>query len=345
MTRVYTKYLFYFKKIKYNFLKKIGIYKESMSFYMSKNEISSLEISVKVGCGLFCTYCPQDNYIEKYKKKYPTDNKLLSIEVFEMCMKNISKNTHIKWSGFTESLDNKFFPYFCEYLKNNGYRQSISTTLKGGKGSVEWFLNNMEIFDKVTFHLPDGDDLMKCKVDQKYIKNLKKALSGPTGNGWNERENKKRMSVHLIGNRFNYDVNSVVNSFIKSGKINKSQIIKAKVLNTRNSSIGEQEINLDHISFRDESLVARTDDIYYCAYRRLNQGVLLPNGNVSLCCQDFSLEYILGNLIGETLDDLYIKIQSSKEESEYFVSGAFFPCTKCEHYKKVEESFTGHLRN
>ena len=155
----------------------------------------------------------------------------------------------------------------------------------------------------------------------------------------------KKVDIFIIGSSLNEKVEMVVNEFVESGKFDASRIFKAKVLNTRNSTIGSQEINVKDISFRDmpEKSVLNNSKEYYCAYKRLNQGVLLPNGEVSLCCQDFSLEYILGDLKTQKLDTLYKAIQSSINERKHFISGTFYPCVKCEHYRSVDNSYTGHL--
>ena len=309
---IYTKSLYKYKFFKFKLLKWLKVIDEPFSFYLSKNEIQSLEVSVKAGCGLMCTYCPQDKYISNYKSKYPDYSKNLSLEIFETAMNNVSKDTHIWWSAFTEPLDSKYFPIFCKHLINNGYNQSISTTLSGTKKSVKWFLDNMNIFSKITFHLPDNEGLMNCKVDDDYIKNLRLALNGPHGEGWPNKSFMTKSTIFLIGNSLEKKVESVVNEFVREGKFDKSRILKAKILNTRNSTISTQEINLEHISFRskpDLNNLVKKQEEFYCAYRRLNQGVLLPNGEVSLCCQDFSLEYILGDLKTEKLETLYKKIQ------------------------------------
>ena len=80
-SKFYTVYLFYKKKIKYAISLLVKGKKErkgGLNIYLSKNEINGLEISVKVGCGLFCEYCPQDNYIKNYKSRYEGQPKMLS---------------------------------------------------------------------------------------------------------------------------------------------------------------------------------------------------------------------------------------------------------------------------
>ena len=330
-TKIYTKYLYYSKKISYFFSSQ----KDSFAIYMSKNERMSLEISVKVGCGLMCTYCPQVDYIKSFKTNYPDEFKVLTKEMFLDCMKNVDTNVLIKWTGFTEPLYSKDFQFFCEYLYDHGYQQSISTTLKGTKNSVDWFISNAHMFHLITLHLPDEEGLMKCKVDEEYISNFESLVSNPD-------TPLDRVSFFLIGESFEKNLEKIISKYVEDRVVDKKMVIKAKVLNTRNSSVTLDSSGLKDPKFRSMATES-TNDEFYCAYRRLNQGVLLPNGEVSLCCQDYKLEYVLGNLKTQNLGNLYRNIQNSKEEREHFLSGTFFPCTSCEHYRPLSSEFTGHL--
>ena len=302
---------------------------------MSKGGRASLEISVKVGCGLMCTYCPQDNYIKSFKSNYPDEFKVLTKEVFLDCMKNVGTNVLIKWTGFTEPLYSKDFQFFCEYLHAHGYRQSISTTLKGTKNSVDWFVNHAYMFNLITLHLPDDEGLMKCKVDQSYISNFESLVSNPD-------TPLDRVSFFVIGESFEKNIDNIISKYVKDRVVDKKTVIKAQVLCTRNSAVTLDSSGLDNIKFRSKVKKTKSEE-FYCAFRRFDQGVLLPNGEVSLCCQDYKLEYILGDLKKQNLDNLYQKIQDSKIERENFISGSFFPCTSCEHYRPLSSEFTGHL--
>ena len=326
----YSKFIYYLKKFRYFFIQK-----EPYEFYMSKRERPSLEISVKVGCGLMCTYCPQGDYIKSYKSNYPDEFKVLTKEVFLDCMKNISTNVLIKWTGFTEPLYSKDFEFFCEYLYNNGYEQSISTTLKGTKNSVDWFVNHAYMFNLITLHLPDEEGLMKCKVDEEYISNFESLISNP-GTPLD------RVSFFLIGESFENNLERIISKYVEDRVVDTKMVIKAEVLNTRNSTVTLDSSGLDNIKFRSKVKKVKSEN-FYCAYRRLNQGVLLPNGEVSLCCQDYKLEYILGDLKTQNLDNLYKKIQDSDSERKHFTSGSFFPCSSCEHYRPLSNEYTGNF--
>jgi hypothetical protein len=36
-----------------------------------------------------------------------------------------------------------------------------------------------------------------------------------------------------------------------------------------------------------------------------DQHVLLPNGDVVLCCMDYDLKHVIGNLVNQSYEDLY----------------------------------------
>ena len=337
-SKIYTKYLFYKRKATYRLSGKTA---KEIAFSMSKNEADALEICVKVGCGMFCDYCPQNKYIENYKSRYPNDEKALTEETFKSVLRNVPNSVYIKWTGFTEPLDCRVFPLLSKYLKNNGYKQQISTTLHGYQESVLWFRDNIEVFKEITLHLPDDSRLMKSRVDDAYLSNLDQLLS-KASQLWPGED---RLVVLLIGNDFHEDIKRLVYSRVANGSLNESQIYRAKTLNTRNSAIDVDKLGVSQVSTRP---FVQEDsghkENYYCAYRRLNAGVLLPNGQVTLCCQDYNLEFILGDLKTDSMETLYTRIETSPELSQKFLAGEFFPCTKCEHYKPLSSSFSGHLR-
>lgn len=335
--KLHTKYLFFKKKAAYWLSGKSA---DEIAFSMSKNEIDALEISVKVGCGLFCDYCPQDEYIQNYRSKYKSDEKVLTEETFKAVLRNVPTSVYMKWTGFTEPLDSKVFPALALHLRDSGYKQQISTTLHGHPASVFWFRDNLEMFKQITLHLPDDSGLMKSQVDDAYLAILDQVVKNATDLGFGE----DRLVVFLIGNDFHHEIKPLLDSYRNKGLLCDSQIQRAAVLNTRNSTIDVDKLGIAKVSTRPFERREDHAEHYYCAYRRLNAGVLLPNGEVTICSQDYNLDYILGNLKRESLGSLYARIQTDHDLSRKFLAGEFFPCTKCEHYKPISSSFSGHLR-
>jgi len=313
------------------------------SIELSKREIASLEISVQVGCALYCDYCPQDIYRWRFKEIFPNQDKKLSEQTFYSAMSNVPTSTLIKWTGFAEPLASPDFHKFVLYLNKTGYEQDIGTTLSGSTSSMQWFSENLELFNNITIHLPDDNKLMKCNVNANYLETLKSVLAEQKRLGLKN----DRFVIFLIGDNFQQDVENVINLSRKTGSIDSVQVHKAEVLNTRNANINVRKLNIKKISER-KSLKIRIDQKkvkkYYCSYRRLNQGVMLPNGKVALCCQDYNLDFIIGDLKTDNLDILYQRIESDSKLLNDFKSGHFSPCNKCEHYTSTETPFSGYLR-
>ena len=300
--------------------------KSSKSFQKSKKQSPHLEISVQVGCGLMCSYCPQTQYIKKYKEIYGKRHKL-SYDTFLLVVDNIPLNTVIHWTGFTEPFACKDFPLIVSHLFDLGYKQIISTTLYGLKENQQFFIDNLELFSEgINLHLPDSSKLMKGKFTDEYFKYVESVFIRLL------EINSKYFDLFLIGDEFHPEITQLIEKYLNN--LPSDKIVKAKYLNTRNGSI-----NVESFGLMTSNSVSNKGS-YYCSYRRLNQGVLLPNGRISLCCQDYDLNMILGSLVENNLLDIYNVIQNDKEMSSDFVNGKFYPCVECEHYKPLSEMLT-----
>ncbi len=175
-------------------------------------------------------------------------------------------------------------------------------------------------------HLPDSSKLMKGKFTDEYFKYVESVFIRLF------EINSKYFHLFLIGDEFHPEITQLIERYLNN--LPSDKIVKAKYLNTRNGSIDVESFGLM------TSNSVSNKGPYYCSYRRLNQGVLLPNGRISLCCQDYDLNMILGSLVGDNLLDIYNVIQNDKEMSSDFVNGNFYPCVECEHYKPLSEMLT-----
>ncbi len=298
-----------------------------INFSKSKKQIPSLEFTVSPACAKLCDYCPQTAYIKNYKSKFLNEDKVLTIKTLKGIIKNISKGTIIKWTGFTEPLDCKEFDLMANFLYENKYKQQISTTLLGNKNSQNYYLNNLNQFFENTLHLPDNKNLMKGKFNEEYRDYVEKVIR-------RLHAQNIKFNIALIGDDFHLSIKEKIETLVKELKIH-DFLIKAKHLNTRASNIDPKKFNLiqtDKISTESKN--------FYCSYQRLNQGVLLPNGKVAICCNDYSMEAIIGDLKKEKLDNIYMSIEKNEKLKKKFIEGNFLPCKNCEHYSPIERKNT-----
>jgi radical SAM protein with 4Fe4S-binding SPASM domain len=299
-------------------------------FALSKQNQTALEITVKVGCGRMCDYCPQELFIESFKTKALSPSRTLSLLDLQGYIKNVPNSTLLKWTGFTEPLDAREFPKMVEFLHLSGFEQTISTTLCGNKNSIEYFIMNISKFKYITLHLPDDQGLMKGKFNYNYSVLLKEFIRN-----YISEKNKPQVDFFLIGNNWHDSIRDIIELNVQNGTFNDENVIKAKYLNTRAGSISVKEFGL-----KVSGAPTTKRGKYYCSYQRLNQGVLTPDGSVVLCCQDYGMVHTIGSLKESKLDDIYNSIESNAELKSSFENGTFSPCTNCEHYQTISSPLT-----
>ena len=287
----------------------------------------NLELCSTWLCGRMCDYCPQTDFLKAGKKMFPKKRyKFLSIDLFKKIIKNINPDTTIiQWTGFTEPLDTPDFGSINKILLEKKFDISISTTLIGKEKSKIWFLENIDKFKKITLHLPDNEKIMKGDFNNEYEEFFSKCL---------KKIIQKKMinitTLFLIGDNFHEKIKETIFKFKKNHNLN---IITADNLNTRNSSIdvkkfGYQITSNGSTKEKDNNIIS--DHNFYCAYKRLNCNIVLPDGTVVLCCNDYKLKNVIGNLESEKLETIVDKFII--EHGSSFIEGSYKGCLQCEHY-------------
>ena len=321
--KIVKKFLFFLLKFLRLFTKKFD---EKISLFLSKLNWSSeinvkgLEITTTVGCAMMCEYCPQEAY-KKNGKEYP---RTLSFEIFKRSFQNIDNSYKINWTGFSEPLHSKDFTKMADYLHERGFKQHISTTMFGREESKE-YLTKSNVFESIIYHLPDDKNLMKLKVNDKYLNYLERSIIFQAKN-----IPKKKFNIMVIGDEFEKQVRELLNRLLEKKIILSEQISIRKHLVSRADQIGDFE------GFRKNSNFNKISDnkkLYYCSYGRLNKGVMLTNGSVAICCNDYSIEHNVGSLINNKIEDLY-KHEKLFLNNE-FTSGNKSLCKRCEFYKYI----------
>jgi hypothetical protein len=308
----------------YQFLRFISFFRRFDKFFsktLSTNKKDILEISTSVGCAMLCEYCPQE--IHKINgKNIP---KRLTIDVFKKVLDNIESKTRIHWTGYSEPLGNKYFPEFVEMVKKKGNFQLISTTMHGHANCID-FMKKTTSFSQITYHLPDDKNLMKLKVDNEYLSNLRDSIVSQS------KYISKNIDILVIGDDFQVDVKKVINELLDQKILSISQIDIRKHLHTRSSQVKNFEgFYNSEIQKVDPQ---KKNKLFYCDKKRLNHGVLVPDGRISLCCHDYSLSFFQGDLKNNSLTNIY-KQKQIYEENTNFITGKFYPCSKCEYYKYI----------
>lgn len=226
-----------------------------------------LEITTKIGCKNNCKYCPQDKLITNYSSN---DIKEFTVKNFEICIKHLHHPARIHFSGMCEPFLNSNCSKMIELCYNYNYKVGIYSTLIGASiDDVQVFKNRF--VEPFMIHIPNKNYM---NIKDEDIDN------------W-----------CIIFNEL-VKVNSTFGIVSLDGNIDK------RIMNVINKT--EKSITIPHIYNRAGNLnvVEYKKGKIRCRDNRFYQNVLLPNGNVVLCCNDFSQKHIIGNLICNTLADI-----------------------------------------
>ena len=243
-----------------------------------------IEITTQLGCPNDCVYCPQSTLEKAYGETGNNIRKLI-LEEFKKILKNIPKNIQIDFGGMTEPFSNPQAADMIEYAHEQGYQIMLYTTLRGF--SIEDIYRLKDIpFISCIVHTIDQDGLIKYSPDQQYFKKIRLL-----------KELKYRNLDFMVIGRPREDVEKAIGRKLETTKI----LTRCGELNSEKfKNINQDLIETFQGDFKDNkkplicgSLVQnRTRFRPTLAQRTL----MLPNGDVVLCCMDYGLKHVLGNL-------------------------------------------------
>lgn len=240
---------------------------------------SMIEITTKIGCSVECKYCPQKKLIDAYYKR--NSESLLKIEDYAQILENIPPLTLIRFCGMCEPFLNPKCADMIVYAKKKGFRVDCYSTLVGlDINDVEKVLDAVDDFVP---HIPDKNGNAIIEVSDEYIEKLKKVLE--------YKRNGKRLIKNL-------SVHGEIHDKVKNLIPDDVDIA---------SRMQDRAGNLDNEGMAHYLVEAPIA----CGFNfnRLDSNILLPNGDLLMCCMDYSTKHIFGNL----LNDPYEKILKSEE--------------------------------
>lgn len=236
-----------------------------------------MEITTGIGCTPNCRFCPQKTFLKAYK----SPKHKLSLEDFKKALDKMPKRIIIIFSGFAEPFLNKNCSKMILYASEKGHPVSIFST---GTGMT---LEDLNLIKGIRFggsphggfvlHLADEEGYADIKVDDNYLQ-LLNAI--------------KEANIHNLQLRTMGSLHKKVRSVFPQNIVS-TQNMNSRAGNLTNEDVKENYCSSNH---KGNVICGREEYIY--------NNVMLPNGDIVLCCQDFGLKHILGNI----LDEPYEKI-------------------------------------
>lgn len=259
-----------------------------------------LEISTRIGCSVNCKHCPQSLLCGKYKGV-----KEMALDDFKKIVDKVPLRIAIVFSGFCEPFLNKDCVEMIEYAHKRGHQIWLYTTLVG-LDRDKWDRIKEIPFAIFNVHLPDKNEYANIPVNEDYFELLDEII--------------KNKANEMIFSSQDEIEPSVLEHIPDGSKW-------AKKLHDRAGNLTGDEVTHKE----------RVKGKIYCGKegRKLENSVVLPNGDVVLCCMDFGLTRVLGNL----LESSYLEIYSGKSIEEYRAlmdcEDSDIICRKCEYAKSI----------
>ena len=194
----------------------------------------------------------------------------LEFDSYVKALKKVPKSTRIDFSGMCEPFANKRCADMILHAFNEGYPLALYTTLQGATMEDYEKLKGVR-YEVVTIHLPDKDGRSHFNITDEYLEVLK---------NW---------ETH------NYSCHGRIDDRVLPYIKNRNMIT---FMHDRAGNVECRE----HRSIEPyRMLVCAT------SHAAMNHNVLLPNGDVLMCCMDYGMTGRFGNLF---IDD-YASILNS----------------------------------
>ncbi|MGD8369394.1 MAG: SPASM domain-containing protein [Desulfobacterales bacterium] len=233
----------------------------------------SMEITTVIGCRNDCQYCPQDQLVRAYKAR--SDVYRMHPDAFETCLSKIPLDIAIHFSGMAEPWLNPDCTRMLLHAVDRGHTVEVYTTLVGMRPEDVPQLEPVS-FSKFVVHLPNERYPSRIRIDSRYLDMV------------------RRVAESRIQNLV----------FVAIGAVNR-QLEEAVGQPVRIDPVQNRAGNLSTTSDAPDATRARGKIRCISCGGRLNHNVLLPNGDVVLCCMDYGLVHVIGNLLREDYDDLF----------------------------------------
>ena len=238
-----------------------------------------------VGCPLMCTFCPQD----RLRGAYGKGEKYLSFPDFVTILHKVPQHVRIDFSGMAEPWVNpSATDMLLEALISNR-KIAIYTTLYGMSrtdcGTVIRALTDLAPqVEMLCLHLPDARGNMRgWRHDDDYEANLRDFLELAAA--------RILPSIEIM----TMDAGGAVHPDLAHLGIR----LGSWLGHTRAGNVGppaEQPI----------MAAPRHDAAVSCSFTRFyDQNVVMPNGDVYLCCMDYGLKHRIGNLLEQDYYEMF----------------------------------------
>ena len=242
-------------------------------------------IDTQNGCVVDCVFCPQRTLQKSYKGE-----RFMTLDNFKKAVDKLPQEVRVTFAGFTEPWLNKQCTDMVLYAHEKGHPISIFTT------GIGMSIEDIERIKHIPFagnpngcftlHLPDQERKAKHPITKRYIEVIEHI-----GKIQNQIHNFTTMCMGTVHEdvRHVFPTAPVYDMWSRAGNLVGEMIMKPELLERKAewkmANHGEKQMTCGCLE-------------------KMYHNVMLPNGDVSLCCMDYGLKHILGNLYEQDYEDI-----------------------------------------
>lgn len=243
------------------------------------DEIPIMEITTQIGCSINCKFCPQDIFVRKYFENDINRESKMSLDTLEKCLDKLPKEANIVFGGMVEPFLNNDCGEMLKLACSTGRKVDLYTTLVGTSRRDIGLISELPI-NYICLHVADEQNYAHIPVTDEYYNKVEYLI------------NKKRSNGKAL-------VNSCSAQTRPDKKV--AQICDGKydILTTMCDRAG----NLEDENLYKRQCLSGKISCSMCG-DKLNRNIMLPDGTVTLCCMDFGIKHVLGNLLENTYDEI-----------------------------------------
>lgn len=228
-------------------------------------------ITTKIGCPISCKYCPQDVLIKQYRKR---ENPVmdLSMETFKKMLEKIPKDVIISFTGFVEPFANPGCLDMILYALDSGYIIRVFSTLYNVSIDDYKRFKDYKNLKTLDVHLPDSNGNTKFSITESYKKTLEYVFAHPPKYA--------RLWTSCLGvtSHTHEDIRHIIS-------------VPGNPINSVHGLVYDNRLFHGQARLRCNRDCSRIDNA------KAGVGMILPNGDVIGCTQDWELQNCIGNIL------------------------------------------------
>ncbi|WP_037390179.1 radical SAM/SPASM domain-containing protein [Sinorhizobium americanum] len=263
-----------------------------------------LEITTTTGCIVGCSYCPQEKFANR--QRAVSRVKHLCLDDFKRCLARVPKAVDVSFAGYSEPWLNPGCTEMVEHAYMSGHGIRIFTTLVGMNRRDLRRLQALRFRVFVVHVFDDGAYMNSRLVRGKYLDLIRELVDSDIPS----------IRFVVLG-----EVHPDIAGIVPAGAL-----VRTRPLSSRGGSV-------------DSSIVEtrpRVVGALTCAEERQYRNVLLPNGDVALCCMDFERRHVLGNLLRDEYQELFEGPVFKEVADRMNGKDGFLLCRVCEFAEAKE---------